>query len=323
MNERTNPYASPAVQTMYSHLHDPKAISQDRPATPTANVVPPPRGSDWVVGVLLLAAVAGCAAQPSEAPAETPAASASGEVQLPPPGARWDMQLAGDAPLPADVTVVERDWWVGRPHASAYTICYVNAFQTQPDESGTDRPDLKRNWPSDLVLDLEDPEWPGEFLIDIGTTEHRAAAAAHVGTMIEVCARHGAQAVELDNLDSWTRDLTGTVPFGSKDAVEYARLLVDRAHALGLAAAQKNAAGLLGPEDQAAMGFDFAVVEECGVYGECEAFASAFDGRVLAVEYTNDGLATACATLPQSASVIRRDSGLVTPNEDGYVYRTC
>jgi hypothetical protein len=242
-------------------------------------------------------------------------------IQLPPAEARWDLQLGGDAPVPAGVGVVERDWWAGRPEAGGYTICYVNAFQTQPDESGTDRPDLTRNWPADLVLDLEDPDWPGEFLVDISTAELRAVAAAHVGTMIEVCAERGAQAVELDNLDSWTREIAG-VPFGREDAVAYARLLVDRAHALGLAAAQKNAAELLGPKDQADMGFDFAVVEDCGAYDECEAYASVYD-RVLAVEYTDEGLAKACAILPPSASVIRRDPGLVPAGEVGYVYRTC
>jgi len=279
-----------------------------------------------MVGALVLGAVAGCAAGGPAAPADRPAAPASDlpGIQLPPPAARWDLQLGGDAPLSAGVAVVERDWWAGRPLAGGYTICYINAFQTQPDEPGTDRPDLTRNWPADLVRrDLEDPGWPGEFLVDISTSEYRAAAAAHVRTMIEVCAKRGAQAVELDNLDSWTREVAGAaVPFGREDAVEYARLLVDRAHAVGLAAAQKNAAEMLRPEDQADMGFDFAVVEDCGKYDECGAYASVYD-QVLAVEYTDEGLANACATLPPSASVIRRDPDLVPAGEAGYVYRTC
>ena len=181
-----------------------------------------------MVALLALAAVAGCDGGPSAAPAERSVAPASNVpgIQLPPPGAGWDLQLGGDASLPADVTVIERDWFEGRPEADAYTICYINAFQTQPNESDTDRPDLTRNWPPDLVLlDLEDPDWEGEFLVDIGTPERRAAAAAHVGIMIEACAERGAQAVELDNLDFWTREVVGgEVPFEQEDAVEYARL---------------------------------------------------------------------------------------------------
>ena len=280
-----------------------------------------------MVALLALAAVAGCDGEPLAAPAERSVAPTSDVpgIQLPPLGASWDLRLGGDTPLHADVTVVERDWFEGRPEADAYTICYINAFQTQPDDSETDRPDLTGNWLPDLVLlDLEDPNWAGEFLVDIGTPERREAAAEHVGTMIRACAERGAQAVELDNLDSWTREVVGgEVPFEQEDAVEYARLLVDRAHALGLAAAQKNAAELLGSDDQAAMGFDFAVVEECGANAECEDFAAVFDDRVFAVEYTDEGLAKACAALSESASVIRRDPDLVTPDMGDYVYRTC
>ncbi|HEY9376489.1 MAG TPA: endo alpha-1,4 polygalactosaminidase [Jiangellaceae bacterium] len=278
-----------------------------------------------LVGTLALAVVVGCAGPASEAPAQSSVAQASAVpgVHLPPAGARWDMQLDEDTALPDGVAVVERDWWSGRPLAGVYNICYVNAFQTQPDEPGTNRPDLTRNWPADLILKLEDPGWPGEYLVDIGTPERREAAAAHVGIMLEDCAAHGAQAVELDNLDSWTRDVEGVVPFGRAEAVDYARLLVDRAHALGLAVAQKNAYELLGSEYQADMGFDFAVVEECGAHAECEDFAAVFHGRVFAVEYTDEGLARACATLPKSASVIRRDRQLGTPADVGYVYSTC
>ena len=85
-----------------------------------------------------------------------------------------------------------------------YSNCYVDAFQTQPDGSG-DRADLRSNWPSAVVKwsvlrewhlciclqaqqvshilelcanvslplvssDLEDPNWPGEYLIDISTS---------------------------------------------------------------------------------------------------------------------------------------------------------
>ena len=62
--------------------------------------------------------------------------------------------------------------------------------------------------------------------------------------MIRTCDRKGFDAVEFDNLDSWTRfDDTpreGDVPFGKRAAIAYARRLIRRAHRRGLAAAQKN-----------------------------------------------------------------------------------
>src|SRR3712207_7631903 len=45
--------------------------------------------------------------------------------------------------------------------SDAYAVCYVNAFQTQDDEAGAERPDERSAWPRDLVLRGlgDDPEW--------------------------------------------------------------------------------------------------------------------------------------------------------------------
>jgi Glycoside-hydrolase family GH114 len=129
--------------------------------------------------------------------------------QPPPADARFDYQIGGDYEPPAGVTVVSRDWFAGEPldDAAGYSICYVNAFQTQPDEADVARSDERSQWPPELVLsDLgDDPNWEGEYLIDLSTAAKRAAAAEHVAPMIDTCAAKGFHAVELDNLDSWTR----------------------------------------------------------------------------------------------------------------------
>ena len=72
------------------------------------------------------------------------------------------------------VEVVVRDWFSGSPLADGYSICYVNALQTQGD-ADVDRPDERSQWPSELVLSErgDDPNWPGEYLIDISTSERR------------------------------------------------------------------------------------------------------------------------------------------------------
>src|SRR5206468_2676945 len=92
------------------------------------------------------------------------------------------------------------------------------------------------------------------------------------------CAAKGFDAVELDNLDSFTRS-HGLLK--RRQALAFARLLVSRAHAAGLAAGQKNLAGYDGRQ----VGYDFAIAEECGRYRECAGYTRFYGRRVIAVEY--------------------------------------
>ncbi|WP_380164076.1 endo alpha-1,4 polygalactosaminidase [Jannaschia sp. R86511] len=244
-----------------------------------------------------------------------------------PAGVAVDYQLGGDYEPADDVRVVVRDWYAGVPleRDDAYSLCYVNAFQTQADDPGADRPDEDRAWPAGLVLaGLEDPGWPGEHLIDLGTEDSREAAAEHLAQMVDTCADKGFDAVELDNLDSWTRfdDRPEVVPFGEQDALAYAGLLADLAHDRGLAVAQKNTPGL-SAQQVADVGFDLAVVEECGRYDECDAYAAVHGDRLLVVEYTDEGLARACEALGDRVAVVLRDAGLSVPGSPGYRAERC
>jgi hypothetical protein len=242
----------------------------------------------------------------------------------PPADAQFDYQLGGDYEPPAGVTVVSRDWFAGEPlgRAGSYSICYVNAYQTQPDEPVVARPDARSQWPPELVLaDLgDDPHWAGEYLVDLSSARSRAAAAEHVAPMIDTCAAKGFQAVELDNLDSWTRL---DVPFGQAEAVAYAELLADHAHAAGLAVGQKNAPELAAEISRDVIGFDFVVAEECGVYDECAAYTDVFGSAVIDVEYTAEGFAAACDAVGDRISVVLRDVAVSTPEEVSYVYDSC
>ena len=107
--------------------------------------------------------------------------------------------------------------------------------------------------------------------------------------MIETCKRKGFDAVEYDNLDSWTRfDGTpreGDVPFGKSSALAFAALITRRAHALGLAVGQKNTAELTRRQARRRVGFDFAIAEECGRYRECNAYRRVYGNHVIAIEY--------------------------------------
>jgi hypothetical protein len=77
--------------------------------------------------------------------------------------------------------VISRDWFLGTAPERTYSICYVNAFQTQDDETGVERPDERSNWPRDLVLrDLgDDPNWGGSTSL---TFPSRPGAGARRGT---------------------------------------------------------------------------------------------------------------------------------------------
>jgi hypothetical protein len=191
------------------------------------------------------------------------------------------------------------------------------------------RPDERSAWPRSLVLRKlgSDPNWGGEHLIDLRSAAKRRRAARRVAPMLERCAEQGFAAVELDNLDSWTRfdgtPLAGEVPFGRRDAVDDAARLTRRAHALGLAVAQKNTVQLTRREALHRIGFDFALAEECGRYRECAGYRRLYGDRVLAVEYRRRDFERACAAVGDRIAVILRDRLDSRPSSPRYRFAAC
>ncbi|GAB3152393.1 endo alpha-1,4 polygalactosaminidase [Microbacterium neimengense] len=264
-----------------------------------------------VLAVALAGAVA-CASEPAAGP------SPGSVMGWPPAATPVDYQLGGAYPPDPRVGIVARDR-AAEPVPGVYSICYLNAFQTQPSE--------RDEWPDDLVLrqnnaDLMDPDWPDEALLDTRSDDGRQAIAARVGEWIDGCAAAGYAAVEFDNLDTYTRS-EGLL--SADDNLALATLLVERAHRAGLAAGQKNAA-----EDaerlRAEAGFDFAVVEECAYYDECAAYTDVYGDAVVAIEYTDatdrpfDEL---CADPAVPASLVLRDRDLTMPGDADYVFEIC
>jgi hypothetical protein len=248
---------------------------------------------------------------------------------LPPANAPFDYQIGDPYPLPAGVQVVSRDWFDAKPAPGAYNICYVNAFQTQDEIPGVNRPDEHHAWPQRLVLNRlgDDPNWGGEFLVDISTARKRRRAADWLEPMIRTCARKGFDAVEYDNLDSWTRfdgtPLAGKVPFGKKEAILFAARITRRAHALGLAVAQKNTVELTRAQARGHIGFDFAIAEECGVYHECDGYEKVYGDRFFSIEYTRKGFRSACRAVGAKVSVVLRDLNVTAPGSKTYKYDRC
>jgi len=245
--------------------------------------------------------------------------------ELPPAAGVFDYQLGGayDEVGGTAIDVVVRDA-TADPLPGAYNVCYVNGFQTQPDdaEAWLEREELLlHDADGELVVD---PDWPDEYVLDPSTAEQREGILDVLGPVVTGCADAGFDAVELDNLDTWTR-------FDAIDeagAHALARAYVDLAHGAGLAVAQKNAAEItqVAKDD---LGFDFAVTEECGVWDECAAYTDVYGDHVLQIEYPEAldeaGLtfADVCALDDRAPLTILRDLDLVAAGEDGYVYDAC
>lgn len=233
-----------------------------------------------------------------------------------PEGARADYQLGGGYEPPSGVQIVARDS-TEQPAPGLYSVCYVNGFQTQPGQE----------WPDALLLHdangdpVIDPNWPDETLLDVSEPEKRDLAAERVGESIDRCAASGFDAVEFDNLDSYTR--SGGL-LTEDDAIAFATLLVERATGLGLAAGQKNTPQLAdrGP----GIGFAFVVAEECARYRECSAYTDVYGQRVVDIEYADDlerSFEEICADPETPASTILRDRGLAPAGHPEYVYESC
>lgn len=266
-----------------------------------------------VVALLVVASVAALSACGGADTAQRPA--------LPPPGARFDYQLGGSYAPPKGVRVVTRDWH-SQPAAGLYSICYVDAFQTQPEAEAEwmrRRPELL------LRIDgaaVEDPNWPKQYLLDTSTAARRKRLLAVEAPWIAACARKGFDAVELDNLDSWYRSSDRLT---QDDNLALARLLVRAAHRRGLAVAQKNGAVLDGRGKRVA-GFDFAVAESCEVYSECGRYTKAYGRHVIEVEYADSGdevFGRACAARGDSISIVQRDRLVVPRGRPDYRYAAC
>jgi hypothetical protein len=237
------------------------------------------------------------------------AGSAYADVEPPPVDTDVDYQLGGAATMPAHVGILVRDR-KAKPAKGRYNVCYLNGFQTQPQKKRF----WKRRWW--LVLKrngrpVVDEAW-GEWLLDIRSKKKRRALARIVGRWTERCADDGFDAVEFDNLDSFTRSHR---LLKRRHAIAYVRLLVRRAHRADLAAGQKNLPGF----DGSRIGFDFAVAEECGRYRECGRYVASYGRRVLVIEYRRRDFRRACRRHADALAIVLRDRDLTTKG----VHRWC
>ncbi|MDQ1082261.1 MULTISPECIES: endo alpha-1,4 polygalactosaminidase [Microbacterium] len=214
------------------------------------------------VAVLALCLLSTACSPSSDNPAAAGRGGAARAVRLPDTSGGFDYQLGGKYSPPSGVTIVERDR-TADPSGAGYDICYVNGFQTQPDESEAfvvAHPEL---FVQTGAGPLVDEGWPDEYLFDTSTADKRAALAELVGEWIDGCAADGFAAVEIDNLDSYPRS-GGALTVD--DNLALAATYAQRAHAAGLAIAQKNTVDQVSA--LRARGYDFAVTESCSEFEE-------------------------------------------------------
>jgi hypothetical protein len=254
------------------------------------------------------------------------AATTAASVVPPPANATFDYQIGEAYGLPQGVTVVSRDR-TEAPAAGAYNICYVNAFQTQPEEEEAPLAEGTIGWwrenHPDLLLknargrEVVDKEWD-EVLLDTSTAAKRTALAGIVGGWFSGCAASGFKAIEPDNLDSYERS-KGLL--NRANALAYLQLLIARAHAAGLAIGQKNTTDL-GSAGKAA-GLDFAIAEDCGKEKECGEYTRVYGDRVFDIEHTEKSFVAACGAIGARSSVVLRDEEVTAPGSDTYLYKAC
>ncbi|HKZ12815.1 MAG TPA: endo alpha-1,4 polygalactosaminidase [Solirubrobacterales bacterium] len=176
----------------------------------------------------------------------------------------WQWELQGKFELTPGASVYEIDGFeypaadVQAIHGQgAKAICYLDVGSWEEY-----RPD-KNEFPKS-VLGRRYEGFPNERWLDIA---HYKKFAPIIERRIAMCARKGFDAVEPDNINGW-ENKTG-FPLTGAEQLRYNRWIARQVHKRGMAVALKNDARQV---RQLVGSFDFAVVEECFQYEECDLF---------------------------------------------------
>lgn len=202
----------------------------------------------------------------------------------PAPGTSWQWQLVGTIDDSLEVDMYDVDLFdvpdavlAGLRARGVKVVCYFSA--------GT-----HENWRADVqglpasVIGEPLAEWPGERWLDIRAREVRTLVVAR----LERAKVRGCDGVEPDNVDGYAN--RSGFPLTARDQLDYNRFLAREAHARNLSVGLKN------DVDQVAElepHFDWALVEECMQYDECDRLAPfiAAGKAVFHVEYGDAALA--------------------------------
>jgi hypothetical protein len=230
----------------------------------------------------------------------------------------WDLQSA-----PPDNTknvgVYDIDGWnnsaaeVAALHARGLkVVCYMDAGTYEPS-----RPD-SASFPASLK-GAAVAGWPGELWLDVRPSGADFAMLQSImSTRFALCRSKGFDAVEPDNIDSYTN--SPGFPTTAQDQIAYNEWIADTVHGLGMAVVQKN------DLDQIATllpHFDALLDEQCNKNNECALLSPYVKAGkpVWDAEYTEDGSTTAqFCNADVSAGIV---GALFTIKLDGSLFQPC
>ncbi|HWK29997.1 MAG TPA: endo alpha-1,4 polygalactosaminidase [Solirubrobacter sp.] len=231
--------------------------------TPTATATPSPTPT--------------ATATPSPTPSPSPS---PGTRWIPPKRLPWQWQLSGtiDTSVAADMYDVDLfdtpASTVAKLHSQGRRVtCYIDAGSYEPG-----RPD-SASFPA-AVLGKGLDGWPGERWLDVRQVNQLLPIMER---RMDQCASKGFDAVEADNVDGYSN--SSGFPLTGAHQLAYNRALAAAAHARGLSIALKND---LDQVAQLQPDFDFAIVEQCYQYNECDLTApfTKAGKAVLVTEYS-------------------------------------
>lgn len=183
-------------------------------------------------------------------------------VWKPKPGVTWQWQLTGAVDTSVDAQMYDIDLFMNptaviqKLHADQrVVICYFSAGSYEPN-----RPDSANLAATGLAAVLDG--WPDERWVDI-----RSPAVRNImKTRLDYAVKQGCDGVEPDNVDAF--DNENGLGLTAQDQLDYNKFLATEAHLRGLSVGLKNTLALI---PQLVGGFDWALDEECELYGECAA----------------------------------------------------
>jgi hypothetical protein len=194
----------------------------------------------------------------------TSGTGAGGRWQPGPTTAPWYWQLQGKIKTDVPACVYEVDGFntskatVAALHAKdVKEICYLDVGSWEEY-----RPDASKFPKSSLGARYEG--YPEERWLDIA---HYKKFAPIMEKRIAMCAEKGFDAVEPDNINGW-ENKTG-FPLTRAEQLTYNRWIARTVHKAGMSVALKNDSRQV---KQLVGAFDFAVVEECFQYDECDLY---------------------------------------------------
>ncbi len=192
--------------------------------------------------------------------APTPASARPGPWS-PTPGTTWQWQLTGRIDTSVDVDVYNVDLFdtsesvVRTLHNDGKrVICYMSAgsYENWRDDA--------KSFPSSVLGNSNG--WSGERWLDIRRID---ILGPIMEARMDLCAKKGFDAVEVDNIDGYANRGTG-FPLTGADQLAYNRFLAKAAHARGLSIGMKNN---LDQVRALVNDYDFAINEECAEWNEC------------------------------------------------------